>query len=268
MKKRSKKLAAALLLVLTMTAGASAVELRVDGAKVPCDVAPRVIGNTTYVSLRSVTQALREDANISWEGKAVVRAGNLNLTVKPGDCYLEANGRALYIPGAAQAEGGRTLVPVRVLAEAMDAQVHWDGATGTIDLRRGSGAITPGERAYSADDLYWLSRIISAESQGEPLAGKIAVGNVVLNRVKSSEFPNTIYDVIFDRRWGGQFTPASNGTINREPTAESVLAAKLCLDGANTVGESLYFLAPAIAQNHWAMGRPYVATIGSHWFYL
>ena len=268
MKRRSKKLVAALLLALTMTAGASAAELRVDGAKVPCDVAPRVIGNTTYVSLRSVAQALREDAAVSWNGKAVVRAGNLSLTVKPGDCYLEANGRALYIPGAARIDDGRILVPVRVLAKAMDAQVYWDAATGSIDIRRGSGAITPSERAYSADDLYWLSRIISAESQGEPLTGKIAVGNVVLNRVKSGEFPNTVYDVIFDSRWGGQFTPVRNGTIYNEPTAESVLAAKLCLDGANTVGESLYFLAPSIANNHWAMGRPYVATIGSHWFYL
>lgn len=119
-----------------------------------------------------------------------------------------------------------------------------------------------------SDAVYWLSRIISAESQGEPLEGKIAVGNVVLNRVKSSEFPNTIYGVIFDDRWGGQFEPVRNGTIYQTPTEESVEAAKLCLAGTNVVGDSLYFLAPALAQNFWIVeNREYVTTIGCHEFY-
>lgn len=267
--RRSKKALVALVLALGLSTGVSAASLRVDGMTVNSDVSPRVIGNTTYVSLRAVSQALRQDASISWEGQAVVRTNDLTMTAQSGDCFVQANGRALYVANAVRAEGGRILVPVRVLAKAMDAQVNWDAATGDVNIVRGSGAITPGEKAYSADDLYWLSRIISAESQGESMAGKIAVGNVVLNRVKSSDFPNSVYDVIFDSRWGGQFTPVSNGTIYNEPTAESVLAAKLCLDGANTVGSSLYFLAPAIAQNHWAMGsRTYVTTIGSHWFYL
>ena len=113
-----------------------------------------------------------------------------------------------------------------------------------------------------------MSRIISAESRGEPLAGKLAVGTVVLNRVASSQFPDTIYGVIFDDKWGVQFTPTANGTIYQEPTAESVLAAKLCLDGAREAGDSLYFLAPKIATNHWVMeNRELVAIIGNHWFY-
>ena len=94
------------------------------------------------------------------------------------------------------------------------------------------------------------------------------MGNVVLNRVADGGFPNTIYGVIFDDRWGGQFEPVRNGTIYDEPTEESVLAAKLCLEGANTAGDSLYFLAPALTTNHWIMqNRTYRTTIGSHWFY-
>ena len=84
----------------------------------------------------------------------------------------------------------------------------------------------------------------------------------------SADFPDTIYGVIFDDRWGGQFTPVRNGTIYQEPSARSVEAARLCLSGANTAGESLYFLAPALATNHWVMeNRTHVVTIGSHWFY-
>ena len=103
------------------------------------------------------------------------------------------------------------------------------------------------------DKLYWLSRIISAESRGEPLEGQIAVGNVVLNRVDSPDFPDTIYGVIFDDRWGGQFTPVRNGTIYQEPTEQSIQAAKLCLEGVNVAKDSLYFLAPALTNNHWIL---------------
>ena len=106
-------------------------------------------------------------------------------------------------------------MPVRVLAEALGATVDWNPATGVVSVNGGGSATTQPD--YNREDkLYWLSRIISAESRGEPLEGQIAVGNVVLNRVDSPDFPDTIYGVIFDDRWGGQFTPVRNGTIYQE----------------------------------------------------
>ena len=133
---------------------------------------------------------------------------------------------------------------------------------------QGGAPLASGDAVYDADALYWLSRIISAESRGEPLEGQIAVGNVVLNRVDSPDFPDTIYGVIFDDRWGGQFTPVRNGTIYQEPTEQSIQAAKLCLEGVNVAKDSLYFLAPALTNNHWIMeNRTHVMTIGAHWFY-
>ena len=94
------------------------------------------------------------------------------------------------------------------------------------------------------------------------------MGTVVLNRVASREFPDTIYDVIFDRKWGIQFEPVANGTVYHEPTLESVLAAKLVLDGARAAGDSLYFIAPELTTNHWTMeNQDFVVTIGCHWFY-
>jgi N-acetylmuramoyl-L-alanine amidase len=86
--------------------------------------------------------------------------------------------------------------------------------------------------------------------------------------VASREFPNTVRGVIFDNRWGIQFTPVANGTIYQNPTQESIRAAKLCLEGARTAGNSLYFLNPAESSNFWVVNnRPYVTTIGSHSFY-
>ena len=74
--------------------------------------------------------------------------------------------------------------------------------------------------------------------------------------------------MIFDDRWGGQFEPVRNGTVYQTPTSESVIAAKLVLEGADVAQDSLYFLAPTLTDNHWIMeNRDYVMTIGVHHFY-
>lgn len=252
---------------VSMILPASALTLEVDGVDRTEEAQTTLVQGVTYVSLRAAAAMLDGAAEVSWDGTAArVTTSQLELRAKPGDAYIQANGRCIAAQGAIQAENGVTMTPLRALADAMGGTVTWDQATQTARVTTGSGVPSPAN--YNAEDLYWLSRIISAESKGEPLAGKIAVGNVVLNRVASSEFPNTVKGVIFDARWGGQFTPVQNGTIYDEPTAESVTAAKLCLEGVSEVGDSLYFLAPSLAQNNWSMeNREFVATIGNHWFY-
>ena len=266
-KRRLPGLVLTLGLMAAAIPAADAIDLQVNGAQV--EVTAQVRDNTTYVALRQMSQLLWPGAQVDWrDGQAVVQAEGLDLTARPGDLYLQANGRALYIAGGVRVENGTTLVPVRVLAQALGAQVDWDPATGLVTVESGEELIASADEHYDEESLYWLSRIISAESRGEPLLGKIAVGNVVLNRVAHQEFPDSIYDVIFDDRWGGQFEPVRNGTVYDEPTEESVLAAKLCLDGAVAVERGLYFIAPDKATNFWTMeNRPYITTIGCHWFY-
>lgn len=224
--------------------------------------------STTYVALRSAGAALAPEARISWEGgQAVLRSGTARLTARPGAQYVETAGEPLYVPYGVLARDGRVFLPVRVLAAALGAGVTWDPSSAAVTVTAGGGEAAPAA-GYSEEDLYWLSHIISAESRGEPLEGQIAVGNVVLNRVASREFPNTIKEVIFDSRWGGQFTPVRNGTIYQEPTAQSVIAARLVLGGADVAGKSLYFFAPALTSDRWISGnRTYVMTIGCHQFY-
>ena len=92
---------------------------------------------------------------------------------------------------------------------------------------------------------------------------------MVLNRVASGEYPNTVYDVIFDRKDAVQFEPVSNGTVYQTPTALSVQAARLALQGVNTAGESLFFFNPSLSQGTWIVrSRTYYTTIGCHRFYL
>lgn len=258
---------AAVLLTLSPAFAASTPSVTINGLDAGSLSMATLLNDTTYVSLRSVSTLLDSSAVITWEnGAAHVRAETVQLSARPGNCYITVNGETVPVPHGVTHAQGRVLLPIRVLAQAFQASVDWNSATGEVTVR---SAVQADTSEYSADDLYWLSRIISAESQGEPLEGKIAVGNVVLNRVASPEFPDTIYDVIFDSRWGGQFEPVRNETIYLEPTEESVQAAKLCLSGVNTAGSSLYFLAPALAQNFWVpKNREYVTTIGCHDFYL
>ena len=254
-----KRLPALLLSALLLTPAARGAKLTLDGSGLDLGATP-VYENTTYVSLRAFAEALRPAARVAWTGdRASAQVPGLTLTARPGEARLAANGDAVSLSGPVRLEEGRTLVPLRPLAALFGLAVSWDPSTGDIALA------TPGEEA---GDLYWLSRIISAESQGECWEGKIAVGNVILNRVKSPDFPDTIYGVIFDDRWGGQFTPVRNGAVYLSPTEESVAAARACLAGENTAGDSLYFLAPSLTTDRWAVNNcTYVTTIGVHSLY-
>lgn len=122
---------------------------------------------------------------------------------------------------------------------------------------------------YSSDDLYWLARIIEAEAGGEPYEGKVAVGNVILNRVKSKDFPNTVYNVIFEY-FGNipQFSPVQEGTIYNTPSKDSMNAAKDAINGSKPVGNATYFFNPKKASGSWiTKNKAYVSTIGGHAFY-
>lgn len=266
-----KKLFASALLCAALLLGPAAqaaAPILVDGVPLEQNASAQLYHNTTYVSLRAMVEALCPDASVAWaDNRAQVTDTALSLSAQPGALYIEANQCVFFVQYGVLLDQGSTLVPVRTLAAALGAQVDWDPATGAISVRSDDAA-QPLQPSYDSEILYWLSHVISAESQGEPLLGKIAVGNVVLNRAADDEFPSTVYGVIFDDRWGGQFECVRNCTIYQEPTAESIVAAKLVMDGADVAGDALYFLAPALTSNHWIMeNRPYIMTIGAHWFY-
>ncbi len=128
---------------------------------------------------------------------------------------------------------------------------------------------TSSSRRNTEDDLYWLARIIEAEAGAEPYTGKVAVGSVILNRVNSKEFPNTVYGVIFEY-YGSipQFSPVAEGTIYNTPSQESIKAAKEALGGAKPVDNATYFFNPAKAAGSWIVkNKTYVKRIGGHTFY-
>ena len=160
-------------------------------------------------------------------------------------------------------------VPILPMTKALNSRVVWRDDMNAFYVSNGDTRLLKNaSQVYRDDEVYWLARIISAEARGESMEGKMAVGNVVLNRVRSSAYPNTIYGVIFDRRYGTQFSPIDNGTIYQTPTAESIIAAKMCLEGYTLSDSILYFVNPKVAPHSWASkNRPYAFTIGNHAFF-
>ena len=260
MNRRWKGAVAALLTALTITTTAFGAEVVVGDTALPAHQA-WVENGTSYITLRAF--AAQSGYALSWDGaQARLSGGGLELTARPGDLYVTANGRPLYVAEGVRVVDGATVLPLRVLADAAGADLTWDGSAARLDW----GQTAPARAAYNSEDLYWLARVISAESRGESLLGQMAVGNVVLNRLNSPVFPNSLYEVIFQT---GQFEPVENGTIHHEPYHLSVLAAKLCLEGAEVVGDCLYFFAPALSRGTWIVSnRTYHTTIGCHRFYL
>ena len=254
---------------IVFPSGSSDVSIYMNGERV-LEGRSRLINSVTYVALRDFC-ALVGDCEVTWDAKtrtAVATKGTKVATATDMDYYIYADGRCFYTVERIRIIGNTMFVPVRAIAKALGVEVGWDGVNRAVTLKNTGVMPKSGDEFYNADDLYWLSRIISAESKGESLLGQIAVGNVVLNRKASPKYPNTVYGVIFDRNGGTQFSPVSFGTIYQKPTASSIIAAKICLEGYSISNEILFFMNPRIATNNWiSKNRTFEFRIGNHDFY-
>ncbi len=137
-----------------------------------------------------------------------------------------------------------------------------DGLAGPITLQK-MGLLPSAIESASANDMYLLSRIISAEARGEPYLGQVAVGAVVLNRVKHPSFPNTIAGVIYQK---GAFSALSDGQFNEPISDDARRAARDALNGVNPISDAIYYYNPQTATNEWIRSRPVTKTIGLHVF--
>lgn len=130
-------------------------------------------------------------------------------------------------------------------------------------LQGGSGSSTSGTNGYSSSDVALLARLIHAEARGESYTGQVAVGAVVLNRVKSSSFPNTISGVVYQPY---AFTCVNDGQINLSPNSTAFSAARDAMNGWDPSYGALYYYNPKVATSSWIYTRPTIITIGRHVF--
>ena len=148
-----------------------------------------------------------------------------------------------------------------------------DGIAGTKTLQAmgiynssgnsSSGSSNNSSSSTNSNDLNLLSRLVYGEARGEPYTGQVAVAAVVLNRVKSSSFPNTIAGVIYQ---SGAFDVVSDGQINLTPNETAKKAAQDALNGWDPTNGAIYYFNPSTATNKWIWSRPMTVTIGKHRF--
>lgn len=160
--------------------------------------------------------------------------------------------------------GSQTLAAVKYFQRKNGLVV--DGIAGKRTLEAMgifTSASSSSSSSASSSDLNLLSRLVYGEARGEPYEGQVAVAAVVLNRVRNSNFPNTIAGVIYQN---GAFSVVNDGQINLTPNSTAKKAAQDALNGWDPSYGSIYYFNPATATNKWIWSRPHVITIGKHRF--
>jgi N-acetylmuramoyl-L-alanine amidase len=160
--------------------------------------------------------------------------------------------------------GSQTLEAVKYFQRKNGLTV--DGIAGPATLRAMgiySSSSSSGTSSSNSSNVNLLARVIYGESRGEPYTGQVAVGAVVMNRVKSSSFPNTISGVVYQ---SGAFDAVRDGQINLTPDSTAKKAAQDAINGWDPSYGAIYYFNPSTATNKWIWSRPMTVTIGKHRF--
>ena len=229
-------------------------------------------GDLCYVELKPI--CLWAGLDMSWTGDAehlTLELDGLKAECKVGDQYFTADGRYLYAPDNWFVRGGELYLPLYPLCKLLNLRSVLQGGALYLDgseLKLLRGGEDYYDLNYPAEDIYWLSHIIGSEAGIEPMAGKIGVGNVVMNRIKDPDFPDTVFDVVYDYEHTIQFEPISKGTIHDDPKKEDIIAAYMVLEGANTAGDCIYFVNPDFGSFWFDNNLDFVMRLGRHNFYV
>lgn len=258
-------IAAAAFMCSSACVSAADVNLLVNGKELQPEFPPFIENGYTYLAVRTMADIIGV-ADVAWDADArtvtlALDGTSVQLTIDSDHAVID--GAAVYTGVKPVIRNDRTYLPVRFIAETFGASVGWDNASKTVSVVYNS--------AVDAEtELYWLSKIVYAEAGAEPYEGKLAVANVVLNRVKSNQFADTIEGVVFEKYNDiYQFTPVLNGYIfNNEPNSDSIAAAHDAVNGSNNIGECLYFVGADGAEESWVgNNREFYTQIGNHCFY-
>ena len=248
----------------------NAVQLVFNGQPMELENGARLCQGVTCVPVRDFFQAM--GCTVTWDSQnskiCITRDAELTGELQLNSRLARFNGRCWYMSLACVSVDGVAMIPLRDAAKVFSGQVLWEDATQTAQIT-GGPLLESGETFYDQQDLLWIARIVTHESGNQPLDGKVAVANVILNRMSSAAFPNTAEEVIFDTRSGVQFVTRSSQKIYRAPNQESWLAAKLALEGYETAPDCLYFASNAVSKTCWAgRNRQTYCIIGGHTFFL
>ncbi len=168
-----------------------------------------------------------------------------------------------YTGGVDGIYGSLTVSAVKKFQQKNGLKVDGIAGTQTLKAMGITNSSSSGSSTNNSSNVNLLARAIYGEARGEPYTGQVAVGAVIMNRVRSSKFPNTISGVIYQ---SGAFDAVSDGQINLTPDATAKKAAQDALNGWDPSYGAIYYFNPSTATNKWIWSRPLTVTIGKHRF--
>jgi hypothetical protein len=246
-----KKIFMILILLLIVTSSlAFAIEVNVsvklNDSYIVSDEKNILIDDTAYIVARSLVNALNEKIVWDNETRTVTITNELNeIKFIVDSNTVLVNSKKIEIDSKPFIRNGRTYIPLRIVADYLGCNINWVQETYTVELYK-KDVIVKDDYIYTPNyndfDLETLSKIVQVESSDGSMEMKLAIANVVLNRVKSNRFPNTVADVIYQKDVHVQFPPAHRDSFKTvEPSLYTKIAAKNALEGLNNIDECLFF---------------------------
>ncbi len=159
--------------------------------------------------------------------------------------------------------GSQTVSAVKKFQKKNGLTVDGIAGTQTLKAMGITSSSSSSSSSNNSSNVNLLARVVYGEARGEPYTGQVAVAAVVLNRVKSSKFPNTIAGVVYQ---SGAFDAVADGQVNMTPDATAKKAAQDALNGWDPSYGAIYYFNPNTATNKWIWSRPMTVTIGKHRF--
>ena len=264
MKKTKKR--SLVLALLTLTATASVLGAANAAANDKTDELLRTVATAQAEDAEAVEAAVLKQGASGGEVREVQRRlklwGYYNGSV---DGVFGAGTRSAVIAfqkkNGLKADGVVGKSTYKALGMTKSYEILASGGNGNSGSASGntSGSVN----GYSSSEVYLLAKTIHAEGRGEPYVGQVAIGAVVLNRVRDKDFPNTISGVVYQKH---AFTAVSDGQINLTPNDTAMKAARDAINGWDPTGGALYYYNPAVATSSWIFDRQTVTVIGKHVF--
>ena len=279
-----KKVLSALFCSFVITVLITAVnaqQVKFEGYEVPIDIDVNGsylenggkgyldVSGIVYVPVRYVSEAL--GANVGWEptnGDAIITKGDTTLVFDPQTqgCYVNN----VWIPSQQKLKNGTLYTDANFIFYWLGATVGWDSYRNEVKVTV-PGYTVPAqyiESYYTPEDLYWLSKIVTCEAGSVSFEARVMVANVILNRRASKDFPNTVYGVIYDTKFGVQFPPAHSGKVAKaNPSTTTIMACKAAFNGLDLAPGCLYFNYASNKTGWVATNRKLYKVIGNQAFY-